>query len=153
MSLFDVFSKIGGVLGKVTSAIGRVAGVASVVLKIAKPLLESIAPSVPEVEKALDKIEAVVVKAGEEADDFFDRNLPVLMAVEEAAGRGEVAMRQLRELAVYCREASQVVTPDTIDAAERAEILACIKALVENVQAWEPAQIAALQALAEADIT
>ena len=144
MSIFDIF-------GKIVSLVGKVAGVVSVVVKIARPIVEALRPAVAEVDAALDWLEETAIKAGEEADDVLDRNMPTVNAIEEIAGRGVVVFAGLERVAVMCRQFSQEQTPDAITDDEAAALIAEIKATREALQAWGPALDKALEKMKEVE--
>jgi len=144
MSFFSVIGRIG-------SLVGKVSGIVSAVVKVAGPLLDALRPAVNEVDVALSWLEENAAEVGDGADEFLDRNLPTVNAIEEVAGRGVVVFSSLERVAVMCREFSQEQTPDTITAEEAEALVAEFKALRDNLRGWGPAmdKVAAMIEAAE----
>lgn len=109
-------------LGNIVRVIGRVGSVAYGLLKTVIPVLESLRPAVDEIDTAFEFIEDKIAKGGIEADDFLDRNLGAIVAVENLSGKGIAVFQQMNTVAVQLRLASQEQTPDTITPEEAQQI-------------------------------
>ena len=119
------------IFGIIGSVLTKAAGIVSVVVSVAKQVLPFITAArevVPAIDNVLDKVDEALATGGAEADDFFDRNLPVLEDLKEVyhdmgefAASGEAMMD-------YAIIASQVDTPDTITVEEAKTIALLIDA-------------------------
>ena len=145
----SIFTKIGSVIGSVGGVIGKVIGVAGTVIAVAKPIVYALKDAIPEVGKALgfiqDKLEAGQV----EADDFLDRNLPVINALEAVSARGVDVMDRLHTISVKLRVYSQEQTPDRITEDEAADLIQEFKALVALLNPWHEDLTAAADLMAK----
>ena len=139
------------VLGSIVSVFGKVIGVAGSVFKVARPLLEALRPAIGEVEVAMSWLEENAVKVGKGGDDFLDRNLQTILDLEMVSARGQVVFGKLNEIAVALRVASQEVTPDTIDEAEAARLIALFGEFKDILAAWGPELDTALASMKVAE--
>jgi len=107
------------------SIFGTAFGAVKVALSIGKQLLPFVRAArevSPQVDGYLDQIEEKLAEGGEAADDFLDRNLPTLEAMEGFYTELETFARTGRSYTSYAILASQSETPDTIDPAEAQEL-------------------------------
>ncbi len=120
------------VFGIIGTILTKAAGIVSVVVSIGKQILPFIVAArevVPAIDDALDKVEGVLEKGGTEADDFFDRNLPVLMDMREVFSDLQKFGAAGEEMVTEAINASQVDTPDVITPEEAKSIALKIDAL------------------------
>ena len=108
----------------ISTVLTKASGIVSVIVSIGKQVLPFITAArevVPAVDGVLDRVEEVMASGGAEADDFFDRNLPVLEDLREVfqdlAEFGNAGADMMNEAII----ASQQDTPDeiTIEEAKR----------------------------------
>jgi hypothetical protein len=107
------------------SIFGTAFGVVKTAVGIGKQLLPFIRGAremIPQVDEYLDKFEEKVAEAGEDGDDFLDRNLPTLQAMEGFYTELEAVGRTGRDYTAYAILASQSETPDTIEPGEAQEL-------------------------------
>lgn len=113
------------------SIFGTAFGVVKTAVGIGKQLLPFIRGAremIPQVDVYLDQLEEKVAEGGEAADDFLDRNLPTLQAMEGFYGELEAVGRTGRAYVAYAIHASQVETPDSLDPAEAQELALLLNA-------------------------
>ncbi len=144
MSIFSV-------LGSIVGALGKVVGVVGSIISVAKPILENLRPAIKEVDVAMDWLEENATMVGEEADDFLDRNLPVINDLEMVSARGVVVFGEINQLTVELRRASQEVTPDTITEEEAAAFIERFRSIKEALGLWGPEVDKALASMAVAE--
>jgi hypothetical protein len=113
------------------SIFGTAFGVVKTAVNIGKQLLPFVSAArsvVPQVDQYLDQLEEKITEGGEAADDFLDRNLPTLQAMEGFYAELEAVGRTGREYVSYAIHASQSETPDTIDVGEAQELAILLNA-------------------------
>lgn len=121
MSIFSVLSSI----------FGKAYGVVKVAVNIGKQLLPFVRAArevVPQVDQYLDQLEAKIADGGEEADDFLDRNLPTLQAMEGFYAELEAVGRTGKAYVAYAIQASQTDTPDSLDPEEAQQLALLLNA-------------------------
>jgi hypothetical protein len=117
---------------------GRAYGVVKIGVGIGRQMLPFVRAArevVPQVDQYLDQFEAKIVEGEQAADDFLDRNLPTLNAMEGFYAELEVVGRTGREFTEYAISASQTVTPDALEPAEVQELVRLLNAHRLAVQA------------------
>lgn len=119
----------------VFSVLKGIAGTALKVGRIALPIIRALRASSEEVDQVCDQVEDVIDGAGEAADDFFDRNMSKINALEEFAVEGQEALAELEGLCGDIRRASQVETPDMITPEEGKRIAARLPILKDRFKA------------------
>jgi hypothetical protein len=130
--------------GSLISTIGKVVTTAVTIFKTAKPILEALRPAVDEIDEGFVFIEEQIASGGTVADDFLDRNLDTLIAVEHATGKGVVVLGQINALCAKLRLFSQDQTPDTITPEEAEELGNDILELRTVLAGWKPQLDAAI---------
>lgn len=125
-------------LGSIVSTVAKYATVAYSIIKAALPILKAMRPAVEEIDEVFSKIEEGIASGGVAADDFLDKNLPAIIALEHATGKGVVVMSQLNELASKLRIYSQEQTPDTITEEEGLDLINRIYELRSLLSGWKP---------------
>jgi len=108
--------------GAIVGAVSKVANVAKGILGAALPILKALRPAVDEVDVAFDYIETKIEQGGDAADDFLDKNIGAIVAVEEVSHRIESTGRQLGVICSKLRVYSQEQTPDTITEEEALDL-------------------------------
>jgi len=103
-----------GIVNTVTKVVTGVYGI----IKIALPILKSMRPASNEVDEAFKYVEQKIASGGIAADDFLDRNLETIQAINTAAGHGIAYLRQLHIVTDKLIRYSQLETPDTLTPAE-----------------------------------
>ena len=127
---------IGSILGAIVGVVGKVIGVVGSVIRVARPIVEAMRPMVDEVDAAMDWLEENAAIAGEESDDFLDRNMPIINDLEAVAARGQVVFGKIHELTVALRVASQDVTPDRITEEEAANLIRIFGEIKDSLGPW-----------------
>lgn len=130
----SIISFLGGIVG----AVGKALGVVGSVIKVARPLVVALRPAVKEIDIAMDFLEDIATKAGTEADDFLDKNLPVINAIETVSARGVVFFGELNAIAVNLRKFSQEQTPNKITEGEAKILIGQFARLKDLGAAWGP---------------
>jgi hypothetical protein len=103
MGIGSIFGVVAGILKKVWD-----------VGKILLPIVEAFRAASPEVDQVLDKVDSIIDEGGEVADDFFDRNLPTFLGMQEFYRDMQVAGATGEAFIAAALQASQVDTPDEI---------------------------------------
>jgi hypothetical protein len=105
MSVFETISKVAREIWRIGSLV--------------LPIVQAFRQTVPEIDAVFDKVDGAIDLAGSEADDFIDRNVEVLTAIEDYAGH---MIDFAAELRTTVRFAKLAAGDDTITLAE-AEVL------------------------------
>lgn len=136
-------------LSKIISTVAKYATTAYSIIKTALPILEALRPAVQEVDEIFGKIEEGIAEGGVVADDFLDRNLPAIQALERVSGRGVEVFTQFNLLASKLEKFSQVETPDSITEEEAIELATDLYNLKQIFRGWGPELDSAIEKFAE----
>jgi hypothetical protein len=124
--------------GSLIGTVSKIATTAYAIIKTALPILQALRPAVDEVDEAFKYVEAKIAGGGVAADDFLDRNIEAIKAIEHATGKGVVVMGQLNALAEKLYLFSQIETPDEITPEEAEELGKDMLELRSALNGWKP---------------
>jgi hypothetical protein len=135
--------------GSLVGTVAKVATTAFTIIKTALPILKALRPAVDEIDKAFGFIEEKILEGGVAADDFLDRNLPAVIALERVSLKGVEVFTQFNELAVKLRVYSQEETPDTITDEEAIQLGLDLYNLRSLLNGWGPELDKAIEKMAD----
>lgn len=124
------------IFGKIIGVVAKVATTAYSIIQTALPILRALRPAIDEVDRAFDYIEDKIADGGIAADDFLDKNIDTVQAIETWAGRGEAVMQRIGGLSAKLRIYSQEQTPDTITEGEAADLGEDLLELRKLIRSW-----------------
>ena len=124
--------------GSLVGTVAKIATTAYTIIKTALPILQALRPAVDEIDDAFGFIEEKILEGGVAADDFLDRNLGTIIALERVSLKGVEVFSQFNELAVKLRVFSQEETPDTINDEEAVQLGLDLYNLRSLLNGWGP---------------
>ena len=116
-------------LSSIGAILGKAVGVVKVALSIGAKLLPFVRAArevSPEVDRLLDDIEGRIAQGGAEADDFLDRNLATIEAMNGFYTELEQVARTGKAWTEKALLVSQTETPDTVDPSEAQDLALAI---------------------------
>lgn len=134
--------------GSLVGTVAKIATTAYTIIKTALPILEALRPAVDEIEEAFGFIEEKILTGGVAADDFLDRNIDTIVALERVSLKGVDVFTTFNDLAVKLRVYSQTQTPNTITEEEAVQLGLALYELRSLIGGWGPELDTAIEKMA-----
>jgi hypothetical protein len=120
-----VFTAIGKIVAKAYGAVSFVVGIGKQMV----PFVRAARELSPDLDRVVDRIEAQVTAGGDAADDWIDRNVEAVRALDNFFSELVVAGQAGREVTALALRFSQAETPDTITPRETETLVLAVAAL------------------------